>query len=107
MFNQENYTLWKQRIYEQRISGLTIPKWYEKNQFSPHAYYYWRKIIRTQKENLPASLIATFAEIQQIKKASTPSNGILLTWKDIRIQVLSKQEALLAAEVIRVLQSLC
>ena len=49
MFNQESYNLWKQRKHEQKISGMTIPEWCEKNQLSPHAYYYWRKIIRTQK----------------------------------------------------------
>ena len=107
MFNQESYNLWKQRIYEQRISGLTIPEWCEKNQFSPHAYYYWRKIIRTQKEVSPDLPITTFGEIQQSEKVPVLSSGVRLTWKDVSIQISSKHEAILAAEVIRALQSSC
>ncbi|MDF2543338.1 MAG: hypothetical protein K0S47_3056 [Herbinix sp.] len=107
MFNKESYSLWKQRIYEQRISGMTIPEWCEKNQLSPHAYYYWRKVIRTHEEDPIVSQITTFAEIQQTEKATVSSCGVVLTWKDVSIQISSKQEALLAAEVIRVLQSSC
>lgn len=34
MFNQESYNLWKQRICEQRISGMTIPEWCRINELS-------------------------------------------------------------------------
>ncbi|MGO5053925.1 IS66 family insertion sequence element accessory protein TnpA [Lachnospiraceae bacterium LCP25S3_G4] len=67
---------------EQTISGLTIPEWCEKNQFSPHAYYYWRKIIRTQKDEHSDLPIAAFAEIRQTEKAPVLSSGVLLTWKE-------------------------
>lgn len=107
MFNQESYNLWKQRIYEQRISGMTIPEWCKTNELSPHAYYYWRKIIRAHKEDPAITKITTFAEVEQAEKISPPSCEVLLTWKDVKIQISSKQEALLAAEVIRALQSSC
>lgn len=107
MFNQESYRLWKQRIQEQKISGVTIPEWCEKNQLSPHAYYYWRKIIRTHKEDPTVSQSTSFAEINQTEKISVSSCGVSLTWKDVSIQISSKQEAFLAAEVIRALQSSC
>lgn len=107
MFNQESYNLWKQRIYEQKISALTIPEWCEKNQLSLHAYYYWRKVIRNHKVEPTVSLKTEFVEIQKTEKVPVTSCGVILTWNDVSIQISSKQEALLAAEVIRALQSLC
>jgi hypothetical protein len=86
---------------------MTIPEWCKKNQLSPYAYYYWRKIIRAHKEDLTVSQMTVFAEIQQTEKVPVSSCGVLLTWKDVNIQISSKQEALLAAEVIRALQSSC
>jgi len=53
-------------MYVQRISGLTIPQWCERNQFSPNAYHYWRNIVRTQKVNQSDSLITTYAKIKQM-----------------------------------------
>lgn len=107
MFNQESYELWKQRIYEQKISGLTIPVWCEKNQLSVHAYYYWRKIIRKQKDSTYDLTVPAFAEIQNTANVSLLSGGIVLTWKEVSIRISSKQEANLAAEVINVLQATC
>ncbi|PYG88775.1 hypothetical protein LY28_01131 [Ruminiclostridium sufflavum DSM 19573] len=102
MFNQESYSLWKQRI-----SGMTIPEWCEKNQLSPHVYYYWRKIIRGYKEDPTVSPKTAFVEIQKMEKVPVSSYGVILSWKDVSIKISSKHEALLAAEVIRALQSSC
>lgn len=107
MFNKESYDLWKQRIHEQRTSGMKIREWCEKNQLSPHAYYYWRKLISTHKNVLTDSNTTAFVEVPKIEMDTTSSCGVLLTWKDVSIQISSKQEAILAAEVIRALQSSC
>lgn len=107
MFNQESYNLWKQRINEQKISGMTIPEWCEKNQLSLHAYYYWRKVIRNHKVDPTISPKTEFVEVQKNEKAPASSCGVILTWNDISIQISSKQDAFLAAEVLRALQSSC
>ena len=107
MFNKESYDLWKQRIHEQRTSGMKIREWCEKYQLSPHAYYYWRKLISAHQNVLTDSNTTAFVEFPKIEMDPTSSCGILLTWKDVSIQISSKQEANLAAEVIRALQSPC
>ena len=107
MFNKESYSSWKQRIQEQKISGMTIPEWCEKNQLSLHAYYYWRKVIRNHKDDPTVSPKTAFVEIQQIAPTPVLPCSVILTWNDISIHISSKHEALLAAEVIRALQTSC
>ena len=46
MITQDNLSLWKQRIEEQKSSGLGIREWCESKQLSKDAYYYWRNKIR-------------------------------------------------------------
>lgn len=62
---------------------MTIPEWCEKNQLSPHAYYYWRKIIRTHKEDPIVSQSTASGEIDQTEKVLVSSYGVTLIWKGV------------------------
>ena len=40
--SEEKKLEWKNRIEEQRQSGLSIEKWCLKNQIRPHTFQYWK-----------------------------------------------------------------
>lgn len=46
MNKQDSLSLWKQRVEEQKNSGMGIHEWCESKQLSKDAYYYWRKKIK-------------------------------------------------------------
>ena len=105
MVNQENYELWQQRIKEQKASGLTILVWCQQNQLSPHAYDYWRKIINEQlktKEETPS-----FVEVPKNNSINTSSSSIVLTWKELKIELSSRQDILMVVDLIHALQTTC
>jgi len=37
---------WAARFVDQKSSGLTVPEWCEKNHFSIHSYYYWKRMLK-------------------------------------------------------------
>ena len=42
-FSQEQREEWVGKIQNQQNSGLSIQKWCQINQISPHIFYYWKK----------------------------------------------------------------
>ena len=38
----EQQLVWKERIQKQQESGLSIEKWCQQNQISPHVFHYWK-----------------------------------------------------------------
>lgn len=39
---------WTTRFAEQKASGLTVRQWCEQNNFSIHAYNYWKHILKEE-----------------------------------------------------------
>jgi len=42
-FSEDQKLEWKQRIDQQRQSGLSIQKWCLQNQIQPHTFHYWKE----------------------------------------------------------------
>lgn len=42
---------WAVRFSEQKASGLTIRQWCEENDFSIHAYNYWKRLLKEEAVN--------------------------------------------------------
>jgi transposase-like protein len=40
---KEQVDAWKERILQQRESGLSISSWCTDNQITPHVFYYWKR----------------------------------------------------------------
>lgn len=42
---------WAQRFADQKASGLTVKQWCEDNNFSIHAYNYWKRVLKEEVGN--------------------------------------------------------
>ena len=42
---------WAQRFADQKASGLTVKQWCEDNNFSNHAYNYWKRVLKEEVGN--------------------------------------------------------
>ena len=75
--SSENILKWKERIQQQKDSGLSIKNWCEQNQLPRQSYFYWRKKISTQLLNR-----ASFTELTDID-----TSGIFIEYRSIRIHL--------------------
>jgi transposase-like protein len=106
--NLASLELWKNRIADQKASGLNVGDWCEKNNLSVHAYYYWRKCIETASQNKPATNKALFAELNPSPEPISDIKAQLqISWRDFKISITNVDTARLAAEFISQLQKRC
>ena len=42
---------WAQRFANQKASGLTVKQWCEDNNFTIHAYNYWKRVFKEEVGN--------------------------------------------------------
>lgn len=86
MSKQESLSLWKQRLEEQKNSGMGIREWCESKQLSKDAYYYWRKKI--QKEASCAMDRGVFVKLPvSMGVSSGTRDGLTLSWKEFTLSV--------------------
>jgi hypothetical protein len=112
MINKEKMEHWKQIIEEHEKSGLSLTVWCEQNQIKRPTYHYWKQrivketIAKTSLENTNSKV---FAKLDKHKsEALIPKNTKLhFMWKDLQIDISSKEEVFLAAELIKELQKIC
>lgn len=77
----EKQSEWKEKILQQRQSGLSIQRWCDENQIQAHVFYYWRDKLFPQ-----ASLSrSSFKELSDSKTI-----GIIIEYREFRIH-LDKQ----------------
>jgi transposase-like protein len=66
MPNSEKALIWEQHIARQKASGLTIQRWCQENDISPHQFYYWKS-----KRQLSAEVTrASFTELRDESKST-------------------------------------
>jgi hypothetical protein len=112
MINKEKMQHWKQLIKEHEISDLSLTAWCEQNQIKRPTYHYWKQ--RIEKETLANTSLActkptVFAKLDKhTSDELIPQNTKLhFMWKDLHMDVSSKEEVVLAAELIKELQKIC
>lgn len=80
--DQEKAQLWRERIQEQQLSGLSIHAWCAEKQLRPNRFFYWRKRFNSDSEQ-----DVQFAEIP-FKQSETKAPNE--TW-DSQVQILYKE----------------
>ncbi|MBR3607765.1 MAG: hypothetical protein IKL51_09400 [Lachnospiraceae bacterium] len=107
MITQDNLSLWKQRIEEQKSSGLGIREWCESKQLSKDAYYYWRNKIR--RLSFTSTEIMTFVEVPVKEREYTLGKEGVLTvqWKDFTLSAIDFSSLLLLKELMKGLMEEC
>ncbi|MGL6084742.1 MAG: IS66 family insertion sequence element accessory protein TnpA, partial [Enterobacterales bacterium] len=106
----DEVALWKQRILERKAKGQTIIDWCKEHNVTKGSYNYWRRQVNYAEDASckpdTNSQPITFAKVPA--SILTGTRPVLqITWQDVNIQLISNQEAHLAAEVIAHLRNLC
>ncbi len=90
---------WAVRFAEQKASGLTVRQWCEQNDFSVHAYNYWKHLFKEEAVNqvlpdiVPVSIPAissmdTSVELTQpIIRANRSNCAIRPNVSDVTMQI--------------------
>ena len=102
--NQTSLELWKKRIQEQKESGLQVIEWCKQNNQTKSSYYDRTRKIR-ESDMPPEKTSATIFESIPIHYPKT--QGILLIWKDIQIQVTRMADIPIATQLLYQLQKTC
>lgn len=109
--DQTNLELWEKRMEDIKESGMSVKEWCHQNHFTIHAYHYWRKRIKANRQEnyLPAPLFAEVAaEVSKdISQNSNEMTGLLVSFKDLQISISSEEDAILAAVLISQLLGRC
>ena len=107
MNKQDSLSLWKQRIEEQKKSGMGIREWCESKQLSRDAYYYWRKKI--QAISSPCSDRISFVKLPISKEEQNPGprGGLTLQWKEFTLSVTDSFSLPLLTQLMKGLVEEC
>lgn len=71
---------WKERVLDQRQSGLSIAVWCRQNNFTPHTFYYWRDRLFPK----PPIHRTDFKEISELQNTNPQDykSGICLRYQE-------------------------
>lgn len=107
MNKQDSLSLWKQRIEEQKNSGMGIREWCESRNLSKDAYYYWRKKI--QRVSSPHADRISFVKLPIGKETEYPGEetGLILQWKEFTLSVTDLASLPLLTELMKGLVAEC
>lgn len=107
MRKQDCLSLWKQRIEEQKNSGMGIREWCESQKLSKDAYYYWRK--KLQRISSPCTERISFVELPVRKEEPGPGGtcGLTLQWKEFTLSVADSSSLPLLKELMKGLVEEC
>ena len=107
--DEEKAMLWQQRIQECLSSGLSVKRWCKENHVSSPSFYYWKnrlekKQIETSEETMPA-----FVEVTQTAPLQSDNfrSSLHIAWNEMHFDIMSKEDADLAAYFIRQVQHPC
>lgn len=79
MSNSEKVRQWERYLANQKASGLTIQRWCQENNISPHHFYYWKNKLKPPEP--PAEVTrASFTELLDKNRSQLffECNGIRL-----------------------------
>lgn len=105
----EKLERWKQQMKNHSESGQTITAWCEENHIKKSTYHYWKKRIR-EEEKQATSLgkeTVVFAKIKTEELWSMKAPKLQIRWKELELEITSKEEIPLVAELIQYLQLTC
>lgn len=97
-FPLERHQEWKERILEQRASGLSIERWCSQNDISPHVFHYWKRKLCPQ----PDINRSSFKEITR----EAGHSGITIKYFGFSINIDQKFDAYTLKECLEVLKEL-
>ncbi|MEG1725879.1 MAG: hypothetical protein RR313_10845 [Anaerovoracaceae bacterium] len=112
MVDQEKLAHWKVLFKEHEESGLSLTAFCAIHQVKRPTYHYWKNRIKeADKPNIKARKPIT----QDIAFVKVPNNTVTnckeislqLEWHDLKLSVATTEEAILAARLIKELQSIC
>lgn len=74
--SQEKREWWREKLQQQKASGLSIKRWCEENQVSGPKFFYWKE--RLFPNAIERSL---FTEVKEKK------SGVSLEWRGVSVQL--------------------
>jgi transposase-like protein len=101
-FSEEKKQKWKERILQQRESGLSVARWCRKNDVSPRNFSYWRNKL-FPKAGLDRS---AFTEIsnKRVIVSDPERKGITIEYCGIRIRLEEQFEPMALKQCLEVLK---
>ena len=96
--SEEKKQLWRDRILNQRNSGLSITKWCGQNNIQDHHFYYW------QSKLFPKATLnrASFKELEPNGRTIEP--GITLQFREFSIYISHSFDPVTLKQCIEVLK---
>lgn len=109
MEKQEKLKKWQGLIEKYEKSELTLTDWCEKNKITKGSYHYWKKQLRLEEMQSTStkSEEVKFIKIDPIFINPIQPAKLYVTWKELKIEISSKEDTYLVAELIKNLQQIC
>lgn len=95
---------WKECVFNQRQSGLSIAAWCRHNNITPHTFYYWRDKF-FPKTSVKRADFKEISEHQNIVPQSSKS-GVCLQYREICIHLDQQFDVVTLKECLQILKEL-
>ena len=109
MKKEEKLKKWEELIKQYEKSGLTLTDWCEQSNTTKGTYHYWKKQLelKEDKSNAKKTEEIHFVKIEQKAMGELKPAKLRITWKEVKIEISTKEEIQLVAELIKKLQEIC
>lgn len=106
MIDHELHARWRDRLEDQRTSGLSIAAWCRQHHIPDHQFYYWKKKFspKDQGEQVVEWVPVVSTDIDKPESAHR-DHGITISVGTVSIAVQPGFNEALLLDVIRVLQA--
>lgn len=81
LLSEELRQQWKENIFKQRQSKLSIASWCRQSGIAVHTFYYW------QSRLFPKPVLSRSAFTEAIEEKNKPITGIVLEYRDFNIHL--------------------
>lgn len=112
MADQEKLEHWKVLFKEHEESGLSLTEFCAKHQVKRPTYHYWKNLIKQadkpkSKSGKPFTQEIAFVKVPDNTVTTCKEISLQLEWHDLKLSIVTTEEAILAARLIKELQTIC
>lgn len=109
MVTNERAELWKKRLADQQVSGLTVRGWCQQQAIASKQFYYWKKRLADTKNERSVSE-PVFVDVSALGKEDTvghsPGEPIHIFYHDVMIDIPEQFNHNTLLGLMKVLQKL-